>query len=359
MLTRGDDYPIHQTPEPIAYAGTDRNFYDRYFFNGYDADGGNFFALSFGIYPQLNIADAHFACLRGGTQHCLHASRILHMERMDLRVGPIAVEVIEPLQRLRLRVDGEGIQAELRFEGRAFPVREPRFMRRIGPRTFMDYTRFTQNGRWSGWIEVDGARHSLGSGALGTRDRSWGIRPIGAPDPQPIAPPVRPAFFWLWSPLNFPKFSVYFHVNADEHGRPWNISAVLSQDGADAEQLLHCDHPRMEIRWRDGQRHAEHAVLHADFPRRPMEIAFVPLASFYMRGIGYVGSDWPHGGYRSALAVAREDIALADANPADAANLHIQALCRVMLAEACGPDCEGIGVLEQLVLGPYAPAGFT
>jgi hypothetical protein len=30
MLTRGDDYPIHQTPEPIAYAGTDRNFYDRY-----------------------------------------------------------------------------------------------------------------------------------------------------------------------------------------------------------------------------------------------------------------------------------------------------------------------------------------
>ena len=34
-LTRGDDYPIHQTSEPIAYSGTDRNFYDRYFFNGY------------------------------------------------------------------------------------------------------------------------------------------------------------------------------------------------------------------------------------------------------------------------------------------------------------------------------------
>ena len=34
-LSKGDDYPIHQTPEPVAYAGTDRNFYDRYFFNGY------------------------------------------------------------------------------------------------------------------------------------------------------------------------------------------------------------------------------------------------------------------------------------------------------------------------------------
>ena len=38
MLTKADDFPIHQTPEPIAYAGTDRNFYDRYFFNGYQPD---------------------------------------------------------------------------------------------------------------------------------------------------------------------------------------------------------------------------------------------------------------------------------------------------------------------------------
>ena len=35
VLTKGDDFPLHQTPEPVAYAGTDRNFYDRYFFNGY------------------------------------------------------------------------------------------------------------------------------------------------------------------------------------------------------------------------------------------------------------------------------------------------------------------------------------
>ncbi len=35
MLTKADDYPVHQLPEPIATSGTDRNFYDRYFFNGY------------------------------------------------------------------------------------------------------------------------------------------------------------------------------------------------------------------------------------------------------------------------------------------------------------------------------------
>ncbi len=31
MLTKADDYPIHQTPEPIATSGTDRNFYDPLF----------------------------------------------------------------------------------------------------------------------------------------------------------------------------------------------------------------------------------------------------------------------------------------------------------------------------------------
>ena len=43
MLTPADDYRLHQTPEPMAYAGSDRNFYDRFFFNGYSADGAQFF----------------------------------------------------------------------------------------------------------------------------------------------------------------------------------------------------------------------------------------------------------------------------------------------------------------------------
>ena len=65
VLTKGDEYPVHQTPEPIAYSGTDRNFYDRYFFNGYEPDGGNFFAAAFGVYPQLGIVDGVIEAPRG------------------------------------------------------------------------------------------------------------------------------------------------------------------------------------------------------------------------------------------------------------------------------------------------------
>ena len=39
MLTPFDDYPIHQTPLPVAHpASGDPNHYDRFWFNGYTED---------------------------------------------------------------------------------------------------------------------------------------------------------------------------------------------------------------------------------------------------------------------------------------------------------------------------------
>ena len=105
MLSKADDYPIHQSPEPIAYAGQSRNFYDRYFFNGYDIEGDVFFALGMGIYPHVDVIDAGFSLIRNGVQHDLLCSRALGMERMDTQVGNIKVEVVEPLQSLRLLID--------------------------------------------------------------------------------------------------------------------------------------------------------------------------------------------------------------------------------------------------------------
>lgn len=357
MLTKGDDYPIHQTPEPIAYSGTDRNFYDRYFFNGYQADGSDFFAIAFGVYPHLNVADAHFSCIRGETQYCIHASRLLDMERMDLQVGPIRIDVIEPLKKLRVIVGPhDGVSADLTFTGRAFPLEEPRFTRRIGPRTFMDYTRLTQNGHWQGFIEVDGVRHDI-SGAMGTRDRSWGIRPIGASDPQPTVPQMVPQFYWMWSPINFASGSLYFHVNADQFGRPWNTRAVWCPDGASPKDMLESEACTLDISLTQGWRHAASARLEALLPDGSLiEAAFEPSTRFLMRGIGYGHPDWVHGGWKGALAVEREDIDLSALTPGRADHLHIQAISKVQLTRN-GASETGTGILEQLILGAYEPLG--
>ena len=186
MLTKGDEYPLHQTPEPMALSGGNRNFYDRYFFNGYSADGKIFFAAALGIYPQLDIMDAAFCVSIGGQQHNLRASKRMGSERLDLTVGPITVTIIEPLEKLGLTVTGNDspVTAAIQFTARHHPIEEPRFTRRDGPRLMMDYTRLTQNGDWSGTITVDGQDIDI-AGCQGTRDRSWGIRPIGAADSQP------------------------------------------------------------------------------------------------------------------------------------------------------------------------------
>ena len=44
---------------------------------------------------------------------------------------------------------------------------------------------------------------------------------------------------------------------------------------------------------------------------------------------------------------------LADLDPLEPRHLHVQQLCRARMG-----DREGVGVLEQLVLGPHAPSGF-
>ena len=55
MLSHFDDYPIHQTPEPIAQpASSDRNVYDRYWFNGYARDGEFYFAIGLGMKRSRN-----------------------------------------------------------------------------------------------------------------------------------------------------------------------------------------------------------------------------------------------------------------------------------------------------------------
>lgn len=354
VLTKGDDYPLHQTPEPIAYAGTDRNFYDRYFFNGYAPDGSGFFAVALGIYPHLNVADAHFSTIRDGVQHCLHASRELGMERFDIEVGPIRIEIVEPLQKLRLLVDGEGLKADLVFTGRAFPIEEPRFIHRIGPRTFMDYTRLTQNGHYTGWIEVDGVRQEVAPGTAGTRDRSWGVRPVGTRDEQPHGEGVMPGFFWQWTPLNFADRSVFFHVNADANGHQWNTRAVVAPDGGTAEDL-HETHGSMTAALQEGTRWPQDGTLTIEGPDGPETLTFTPIGRFQMRGIGYTSPKWNHGLYHGKLAVEREDFGLAQTDPQAMDNYHVQLFSKV----TSDKHGEGFGVFEQLIIGPYKPMGLT
>lgn len=367
MLNPLDDYPVHQTPEPLAHAiAGDRNFYDRYFFHGYSSDGAVFFAAALGLYPNRSVMDAAFSVVRDGVQTSVHASRRAPLDRTETRVGPVAIEVVEPMRRLAVRVgpNDSGVTADLTFTARTVALEEPRFTMRSGTRVVMDYTRLTQFGSWEGDVVVDGERTAVGGGdVLGARDRSWGIRSVGEREVAPPGP--MPQFYWLWAPVNFDDRCTHLDVQEDASGRQWHAfgAVVPLLDGPSAPVVdlgpttaAVATEVTREVVWRPGTRRAASARLAMGAEGGEVTtLELEPLFDFQMLGVGYFHPEWSHGVWKGEEAVGAESWRLADLDPIAPQHLHVQSLCRARL----GDGRAGMGVLEQLVIGPHAPSGFT
>ena len=124
MITNFDDYCIHQTAAPIAQpAQSDRNFYDRYWMNGMDIESGYIFEAGLGLYPNRHIMDAHFSVSLGGVQYAFHGSRRAPRERGDTSVGPLVVEILQPMRKMRLTVapNEHNIECDLVFTAASVP----------------------------------------------------------------------------------------------------------------------------------------------------------------------------------------------------------------------------------------------
>jgi len=365
VLSPYDDLPLHQSPVPIAFAGTgDRNAYERYFFNGYDRDGDIFFAAALGVYPNRQVIDASFSVVRAGEQRSLHASGRLGDDRVLTRIGPIEVVVVEPMRRLQIHVGGSdlGVRADLTFQARTPAVEEPRFTLSDGPRLVFDYTRLTQWGTWSGDIDVDGVQTVVEPDRhLGCRDRSWGIRPVG--EPAGGAPAHRlPQFFWLWAPLHFDDRCVHFDVNEFADGERWHQTGMVvpllggEPDPAELVSTSSVERARgvgYEIEWEPGTRRSKRSALTLDLWEGDVHrIDLQPVLTFPMRGLGYLSPDWNHGSWKGELQVGTESWRVDELDPSEPWNVHVQQLVRAQWG-----DRTGVGVFEQLAINEHVPTG--
>ncbi|MBY0399328.1 hypothetical protein K2X89_03465, partial [Myxococcota bacterium] len=107
-----------------------------------------------------------------------------------------------------------------------------------------------------------------------------------------------------------------------------------------------------------GTRRARHAVITlVDLTGARTEIDLEPLLLYRMKGIGYSHPEWGHGKWKGELAIGGESWKIEEADEKDLSNQHIQ---QVMRAKATGPNGveRGIGVLEQIHLGPHKRYGF-
>jgi hypothetical protein len=319
------------------------------------------------IYPNRRILDCGFSIVRDGEQHAFHASRRAPDDPSETQVGPFSIEILEPMRRVRVRLapNETGIECDLTFTARTACVEEGRQTTRRDGRIFMDATRFAQFGRWQGEIRYDGQRVEIEPARVfGTKDRSWGLRPVGEPETGGAPSSSLPQIFFLWAPTHWKDHCTHFGLFDEANGRSWHQDGMIVPAYETPEEIPGVVDPgvrpmrRLEhrIQYIPGTRRAGSAEISlVDHDDQRIDMQLEPLLCFRMKGIGYTHPEWGHGFWKGELALAGESWKCSELEPMALENQHIQQVMRVTRSDS---DEVGIGVLEQIAFGPHAGYGF-
>ena len=368
MLSKFDDYPIHQTAEPVFHAATsDRNTYDRFWYNAHARDGSFYFGVALCRYPNLGILDCSLSLAIDGRQYAFHGSRRAPLEPTDTTVGPFALHILEPMGRHRVALgpNDTGIECDLVFTPHTACIEEGRQTLRNQRHLIMDVTRLDQFGSWEGWIRYDGKRLKVdGHSTFGLKDRSWGVRPVG--DPYGGGAPLAEfqAIHFCWMPIHWEDECSLAGWFEDGTGKQWHTDQYFLPRYAKMEDIPGTNDPgsygwegrvQHDITMIPGTRRASAALITMqDRSGETMEVQLEPVLVHRMKGLGYQHPVWGHGKWQGELAIAGESWADGDLDPLALENIHVQQIVKA----TCG-DRVGHGVLEQLHIGPSTTLGFA
>ncbi|MGI5448630.1 hypothetical protein ACQEVM_23270 [Streptomyces sp. CA-243310] len=361
-----DEYPIHQAPLSMKHlVSGDRNAYDRCIFHVFDHAGRAVLILGLGVYPNAGVIDAYATLRIGDELLAVRASDALGDDRMNLSVGPLRITVDEPLKRIGLHCDAdpddpEGLSYDITWTAEFPAVWEPHHVQRRGDRLMLEGRRFVQAGNVTGTIRVGGEELTLTPGAwTGTRDRSWGVRPIPGEDGGRAGEEHRTeGFHWLWIPVRFEDRFLMVIVQEDADGHRILNEAVQVFPEGDGRHDVQLGWPHTDIRYRPGSRHPESAVVHLTDPaRKPLELGVRVLNSSPLAvGAGYPpAADWQHGTWQGRGWTDRRVYDLSDptAHPTAAFGVTDHS-ARFTLDGRVGH-----GIFEHGSFGRHDPSGFT
>lgn len=310
-LSALDDYLVHQYTEPVRHIATsDRNFFDRYYFNLYSPQAKMFVVFGMGQYPNLATQDGFVLFGNGQAQTVLRSSRIL-TDRLDTSCGPISITVEEGLRKFRIVVgpNEADFECDVTFNGVHEPSLEPRNVNRVNGRVMHDILRYNQVGFYDGYVVIDGEKFSSDEMALrGYRDRSWGIRPVGEVEPDGVAKhhvggsaSSERSFQFIKIPVDFGEYSLHINVIEDNSGRrSLDQAELVWHDGRPREDLASA---LFDFQFSVDRRYITKATvrLKGDAGNHRL-LHITPLTPLYIEaGTGYGRGDkkeWTHGAFR-------------------------------------------------------------
>jgi hypothetical protein len=291
-----------------------------------------------------------------------------------MSVGPLHYEIIEPLRKVRYRLEKNDVQPiafDITFTGLVPPFFEERHRQREqdGFRLGSDVIRYHQCGEPSGWLELEGERIEVRPEEWREfRDHSWGIRlDVGNHNAD-----IRPTsnfgdakfgsenFVLIWSPflLTGPggeHVEYHFYYQA-RNGRIFYVSGYRNHPDGTQEKIARV---RPDLRFDDRTRRLLGGKVHFDMLQgesRTIEVEVMGTSGFHLGTALYLGFDGKkHGSWRGELLVEGEKIE----NTMDVQTLkriHQVRDCPIKVSEGA---MVGYGILESIVQGEDTKLGLT
>lgn len=290
LLTKYDDLFVHQTQQPLSVPGTtDGRFFERAYFNVHDQDGEFSMCIGLGSYPNLNTMDGFAVAVAKGdpSQHNARFFREIHQDPTRLEVGPLRLEVTEPMSRWSLQM-GSGdhdIEFDLQLSARFDPW-DARLRNEHEGVLVWDYLTFVQAVTYSGRIRI-GERTFSGDRFSGCRDRSLGIRPLGG-IPMPAGAKV-PHGLHYWLNPQFEDSAYFVLFMETPEGEPLLIHGGIAGGKYDGRKFVSLEH---DLTLRDDIRIHEKGVFRlTDDQGHVHELhTEAALPGLYLLGGGYFGS---------------------------------------------------------------------
>ena len=298
-LTGLDEWPRHQLPRTFDSVASDSpHWSDGYYFTLGEESGAASLFTAIRVYANTDVMDGYACVSLEGQQHNLRWSRRLRPQIDDLTVGPLTLEILEPLRRLRTtcRQNPYGIDYDLTWNGLHEPYLEDYRERVSAGRISAQRCNYDQCCDVTGWLSVAGRRFDVTPEHwVGVRDHSWGIGRTGGP-PTPAAAPADSLgtahgfAVRQWAMVRFATRVVFYQFHQGVPGDfPMFESRVLPRGESAPAAYSYVGTPQLDLSTVLGHRRLQSATVTFARPNGGHDrFRLTPVGSpVYLQGGGY------------------------------------------------------------------------
>ena len=358
-FTALDERFAHQIPEPFPNTVQFHpDWRESLFHHMHPKDRpGDVVILTLAHFPARKLMDSLQLGRVGDVPTIAHHERAVNGDQDLFKVGPVTIDVEEPLKRIRLRVDDvaeAAVAMDLTFTARTQPYCLRRGTMKAGHDLVWDQSHMFQSGRYDGWYRHNGTTYEV-TDWIGQRDHSWGIRSEMRTDETHPPLTYYPPFLYTWTTAQFKNRGLHIFFKERAPGDKIYISGeeVFNTGNriSSRNQITDVSH---NLIWHDdplGQSLAsgDLNLTFADGRKKLITIKTYPV-KYFLKGGLYGGlNGWFHGDFKGKFYSEHETWDLTEANT----RKMVRTLADQIIEVKDGDEI-GYGIMEYGVGKGYA-----